>query len=85
MTPGSDVNNSFVFQIAEVNKALASVSYMVDNGYRVTFDRDAATGRDISMMLHKASGAAIKLTRDKNVWVLDAIVSDEESDLGRQR
>ena len=43
ITPGGH-QEKIVFQIAEVNKALGSVSYLVDNGYRVAFDEDAATG-----------------------------------------
>ena len=35
---------SWVFQIVDVNKVLASVSAMVDAGHRVLFDRDDATG-----------------------------------------
>ena len=63
-----------MFQIAEINKALGSVSYVADNGYRVAFDKDAATGKDLSFMIHKPSGRTTRFRRDRNVWVLDAIV-----------
>ena len=71
-----------VFQIAEVNKALGSVSYLVDNGYRVAFDKDIATGKDLSFMIHKPSGRTTRFRRDRNVWVLNAIV--ESSGFGGQ-
>ena len=69
---------NLTFQIAEVNKALGSVSYLVDNGYRVTFDKDEATGHDISMMFHKATGVTSRFRRERDIWILDALV-DEES------
>ncbi len=67
-------DKDWTFQVAEVNKALASISFMVDHGYRVTFDQDEETGHDLSMMLHKASNTITRFRRDRNVWVLDAIV-----------
>ena len=33
----------FTFQIADVNKALCAVSYLVDHGYQVIFDKDEDT------------------------------------------
>ena len=33
---------AMTFQIAEVNKALGSISYLVDHGYKVVFDKDTA-------------------------------------------
>ena len=63
-------------QIAEVNKAFGSVSYMVDRGFRVIFDKDEASGKDVSMMVHRATGRATRFRRDRNVWVLDAYVKD---------
>ena len=74
---GNDQN--LTFQIAEVNKALGSVSYLVDHGYRVTFDQDEATGHDISMMYHKKSGVTSRSRRERNIWILDAIVDTEEN------
>ena len=50
-----------MLQVAEVNKVLCAVSYLVDNGYRVTFDQDPKSGRDTSHILHKKSGRIIKL------------------------
>ena len=73
-------NADFVFQVAEVNKALCAVSYAVDHGYKVVFDKDKRTGRDLSVMTHKETGDVLKLRREKNVWVLDVLVpvDDEE-------
>ena len=68
---------NLTFQIAEVNKALGSVSYLVDNGYRVTFGKDEATGHDISMMFHKATGVTSRFRRERNIWILDAPVDEE--------
>ena len=65
-------DHSHVFQIAEVNKALGAVSYFVDKDYRVVFDRDSKTGKDISHMTHKPSGQCTRFRRERNVWVLDA-------------
>ena len=68
---------SMVFQIAEVNKALGSISYLVDNGYSVTFDQDLASGKDRSRMTHKAIGRQTRFRRERNVWVLDVIVEEK--------
>ena len=69
---------SLVFQVAEVNKALGSISYLVDNAYRVTFDQDLATGKDMSVMVHKPSNTVTRFRREKNIWVLDAFVDLDE-------
>ena len=69
------------FQIAEVNKALGSVSYLVDNGYRVVFDKDEETGHDTSVMTHKKTGVTSRFRRERNIWILDAVVeADEHTD-----
>jgi hypothetical protein len=75
--------HSWVFQVADVNKVLASVSAMVDAGHRVVFDRDEVTGTDLSFITCKATGESIKMRRDRNVWTIDAFV-DEDSDFSRQ-
>ena len=69
---------SWLFQVAEVNKTLAAVSTLVDAGHKVTFDRDEATGVDTRFITHKASGTSLKMRRERNVWVIDAYVKDEE-------
>ena len=68
---------SWLFQIAEVNKTLAAVSALVDAGHRVVFDRDEATGVDISFITCKATGVSIKMRRERNVWVIDAYVDED--------
>ena len=68
---------SWLFQIAEVNKTLAAVSSLVDSGHRVVFDRDEETGIDTSFITHKATGASIKMRRDRNIWVIDAYLEED--------
>ena len=67
----------YVFQIAEVNKALCAVSYLVDNDNRVTFDRDPKTGVDTSHVLNKKTGTITRLRRERNVWTIDAYIDEE--------
>ena len=57
---------------------LAAVSALVDLGNKVIFDRDPKTGADLSFLVHKATGRATKLRRERNVWVLDAWIEEEE-------
>ena len=68
---------SFTFQIAEVNKALCAVSYLVDKGNQVIFDQDEVTGLDISRIINKKTGKIIQLVRDRNVWTIDAYVEED--------
>ena len=77
-TTTEGTEQSMVFQVAEVNKALGSISYLVDNGYRVTFDQDEKTGADISMMYHKKTGVTTRFRRQRNIWILDAFVDVED-------
>lgn len=73
-TTSDGVRQSWEFQIAEVNKALAAVSDRVDHDFRVVFDKDSKTGADASYMLHKPSQKIIKMTRINNAWIVEAIV-----------
>ena len=59
------------------------MSAMVDAGHRVVFDRDDATGTDLSFITCKATGESIKMRRDRNVWTIDAFV-DEDAGFMRQ-
>ena len=68
--------HSWLFQIAEVNKVLASVSSLVEAGHRVTFEKDDATWLDISYIVNKTTGAVIKMQRDRNVWTIDTYVNE---------
>ena len=70
---------SFTFQIAEVNKALCAVSYLVDTRHRVVFDQDDK-GNDISTITDKESGKQIKMIRERNVWSIEAFIDEEEPD-----
>ena len=67
------------FQIAEVNKALCAVSNLVDNGFRVVFDKNMKTNQDTSHMLHKETGVTTMYRRTRNVWVLDAFIDGENN------
>ena len=76
---GKDLN--WLFQVAEVNKVLASVSYLVDGNHRVVFDKDEKTGQDLSCIINKATGEEVKMRRDNNVWVIDAYVDEDNDEL----
>ena len=65
------------FQIAEVNKALCAVSNLVDNGFRVVFDKNMKTNQNTSHMLHKETGVTTRFRRTRNVWILDAFIDGE--------
>ena len=83
-TTEGGVKVDWLFQVAEVNKVLASVSYLVDTGNRVVFDQDEDTGEDISFITNKKTGVSIKMRRDKQVWVVDAYVEEDiTSDFAR--
>ena len=69
--------HSWVFQVAEVNKVLASVSSLVDSGHTVTFDKDPETGVDLSRIIHKKTGKSVPMRRDRNVWTIDTFVNDD--------
>ena len=75
---------SLCFQVAEVNKALGSISYLVDHDYRIVFDKDEESGVDISSMVHKPTGTVTRFRRQKNVWILDAIIEAEETPFPRR-
>ena len=68
---------SFMFQIAAVNKALGSGTYMADNAFRVVYDKDMETNEDLSYMIHKTTKRAFRFRRETNVWILDAMVAAE--------
>jgi hypothetical protein len=71
-------SKSMCFQVAEVNKALAAVSALVDSNHRVVFDRDMKTGADISFIIDKKTNLSTKMRRERNVWVIDAWIDEEE-------
>ena len=63
-----------LFQVADINKPLASVSHLTDIGYCVVFNKIG--GRDVSYLLHKETGQYIKMRREKGVYVIDAFMND---------
>ena len=71
------------FQIAEVNKALCSISSLVDEDYKIVFDKNTKTDQDTSYMIHKETGVITRFRRARNVWVLDAFVDVENSDISQ--
>ena len=68
---------AFVFQIAEVNKALGSVAYVVDRDFRIVFDQNTNTGEYLSYMVHKPTKKSFRFRRERSVWILDAMVTPE--------
>ena len=56
-----------MFQVAAINKPLASVSKLTEQGYRVVFD-------DESYIYHKKSKQVIKMRKERGVYVVDAYV-----------
>ena len=66
------------FQVAKVNKALGSVSEMVDSRHKVVFDSDDF-GRDISYIENKATREKIWLRRENGIYVLDTLVAPPTS------
>ena len=72
-TEGFD--ESWEFQIADVNKPLGAVADRVDNACRVVYHKGMDTGQDLSYILNKRTGKILKMRRDGNVWVLDASTS----------
>ena len=74
--------DNHVFQIAEVNKALCAVSYLVHRNNQVIFDQDEATGLDISRIVTKKTGKIINMTREHNVWTIDAFIEEDPEEAG---
>ena len=50
---------------------------MVDRAFRVVYDKDMDTGEDLSYMIHKPTKKVFRFRREKNVWILDAVVTAE--------
>ena len=59
---------TWTFQVVGINKPLDSVSKLIDDGWRVVFDDEA------SYIDHRKAGCTIELTRERVVFVIDAIV-----------
>ena len=59
---------------------------LVDQHNQVIFDNDDITGFDISMIVNKKSGKIMHMTRERNVWTIDAFIDEEpnqDGDFGR--
>ena len=52
-TTDDGVKADWAFQIAEGNKVLASVSFLVDTGHRLIFDKHEETGEDINFITRR--------------------------------
>ena len=63
----------WVFQVAKVNKPLASVGKLLDTGHRVVLDEDR------SYVLNKRTREVMKLRRERGVFVLDAWLAQDNS------
>ena len=74
MTVEEGIESTIVFQVADVNKPLMSLSDRVDNSCRLVFDQDDETGEDLTHMYDKKSKKKMKLKRVGKVWVLDCTV-----------
>ena len=70
---------SMCLQVAEVNKALAAVSALVDTNHRVVFDKGMKTGADISFIIDKKTGISTRMRRERNVRVIDAWMDEEDT------
>ena len=68
-TPDGQHLRQMTFQVAAVNKALGSVSKIVNNGNRVIFDMDG------SYIENKWSNDRLWLREDNGVYVLDMLVA----------
>ena len=73
-TTDGQQHRAMAFQAAPVHKALGSVHQMVRRGNKVTFDTDEC-GRDVSSIVHKASGQRIPLRVESGVYVLHMLVA----------
>ena len=66
-----------MFQVADVNKPLMSISDRADNRCRVVFDQDDQTGEDLTHIFNKRTKKKMKLRRVGKVWVLDCTVTGD--------
>ena len=69
-------HDTIVFQIAEVNTALLSISDRVDHRCRVIFDQDDETGEGLTHIFNKRKRKR-KLRRVGKVWIVDCLVTED--------
>ena len=62
---------ALTFQMAKVDKPLASVAKLIDEYYKTVFDK---TG---SFILNKKDVSIMRLRRERGVFLLDAYVSQD--------
>ena len=86
--PGNPYDGHTLAEALEQAAILSDVKpevAVVDRGYKVVFDKDMQTGTDLSMMIQKKQNRATRFRRERNVWILDAIVDavDDSEDFQR--
>ena len=71
---------TWTFQVAGIHNPLVSVSKLIDDGWRVVFDDEAL------YIKHNKTGRTIEFTRERGVFVIDALVdpSNDKSDFNRR-
>ena len=72
------VSASLIFQVADINKPLMSVSHATDNDYCVVFNKHE--GVDVSYILHKPTDTVMRLRRERGIFLLDAWTEEEIGD-----
>ena len=50
----------------------------MDSNHSVVFHKDMRTGADISFIIDKKTNLNTKMRRERNVWVIDAWIDEEE-------
>ena len=73
------------FEVAEVSKALAAVSALVDTNHRVVFDKDMKTGADRSVIIDMKTGISTIMRLERHVWVIDAWVDEKDTGMDLAR
>ena len=63
-----------MFQVADINKPLCSVSHLTDMGYCVVFNRH--NNRDVSYIMHKDTKQFWRMRRERGVFILDAYLTE---------
>ena len=75
MTPGNQVAKQITFQVADVHKALLSISRIADQGF------DCLLGKHGGFLIDSTSGERIPLQRRDNLYVLKAWVKQDPNDV----
>ena len=64
---------------------MAAVSAPVDANHRAMFDKDMKTGADISFVIDKKAGISTRMRRERNIWVIDVWIDEEDTGIGFAR